>query len=80
MHLAESNVTYFWAVLCWYLFVFSIDINSLGADGLADVVDVIFSAVIEDVLILFPESEAEIQTDGERGRNTVSLSTFCVWT
>lgn len=46
----------------------SIDIHFLGADGLADVVDVIFSAVIKDVLILFPESDTEIET--ERGRET----------
>lgn len=42
--------------LHWYLFVFSVDVDFLGADGLADAVDVILSAVIEDVLILFPES------------------------
>lgn len=45
--------------LHWYLFVFSIDVNFLRADGLADVVDVVLSAVIEDVLILFPESGGE---------------------
>lgn len=39
-----------------YLFVFSVDVNFLGADGLADVVDVVLSAVIEDVLIFFPEN------------------------
>ena len=42
-----------------YLFIFSIDVHFLGADGLADVVDVIFSAVVKDVLILFPESNSE---------------------
>lgn len=40
-----------------YLFVFSVDVNFLGADGLADVVDVVLPAVIEDVFILFPESD-----------------------
>lgn len=42
--------------LHWYLLVSSVDVNFLGADGLTDVVDVVLSAVIEDVLILFPES------------------------
>lgn len=46
-----------------YLFVFSIGIQFLGADGLPDVVYVIFSAVIKDVLIFFPESNTGRRTD-----------------
>lgn len=52
--------------LHWYLFVFSIDVNFLGADGLADAVDVILPAVIEDVLILFPESGGAEKRERER--------------
>lgn len=46
-----------WFLFCTYLFIFNIDVHFLGADGLADVVDVIFSAVIKYVFVLFPESE-----------------------
>lgn len=67
-----------WALFCSYLFIFSIDIHFLGADGLGDVVDVIFSAVIEDVLILFPESDTETETEGwrEAGDGSVNLFFF----
>lgn len=51
------------AVLCAYLFIFSIDIHFLGADGLVDVVDVVFSAVVKDVLIFFPEGDTETQRE-----------------
>lgn len=54
----------------------SIDIHFLGADGLADVVDVIFSAVIKDVLILFPESDTEIETEKGRERGDESVNFF----
>lgn len=55
--------------LHWYLFVFSIDVNFLGADGLADTVDVILPAVIEDVLILFPESGGAEKKEREKNVN-----------
>lgn len=46
-----------------YLFVFGIDIQFLRADGIPDVLDVIFSAVIKDVLVLFPENKTGGKTD-----------------
>lgn len=63
------------ALFCTYLFIFSIDIHCLGADGLADVVDVIFSAVVKDVLVLFPESDTK-QKKRERktGRESRTMS------
>lgn len=54
-----------------YLFIFNIDVHFLGADGLADVVDVIFSAVIKYVFILFPESH---RTDRKREMLAISSS------
>lgn len=67
-----------WALFCSYLFIFSIDIHFLGADGLGDVVDVIFSAVIKDVLILFPESDTETETERwrEAGDGSVNFAFF----
>lgn len=59
--------------LHWYLFVFSIDVNFLGADGLADAVDAILPAVIEDVLILFPESGGAEKKEREK----MSIEIFC---
>lgn len=57
-----------------YLFVFSIDVHCLGADGLADVVDVVFSAVVKDVFILFPKSDREIETEREREKDGKTYS------
>lgn len=37
-------------------------------------VDVIFSAVVKDVLILFPESDAEIETERERKKGEDSVN------
>lgn len=47
-----------WSVteLCRYLFIPYIDVHVLGGDGVGDVFDVIVSAVVKDVLILFPEN------------------------
>lgn len=47
-----------WSVteLCRYLFIPYIDVHILGGDGVGDVFDVIVSAVVKDVLILFPEN------------------------
>lgn len=42
--------------LCRYLFIPYIDVHILGGDGVGDVFDVIVSAVVKDVLILFPEN------------------------
>lgn len=42
--------------LCRYLFIPYIDVHVLGGDGVGDVFDVIVSAVVKDVLILFPEN------------------------
>lgn len=53
-------------LLVLYLFVFSIDIQFLGADGLPDVFYVIFSAVIKDVLIFFPESNTGGRTEEKK--------------
>lgn len=64
------------SAFCSYLFVFSIDVHFLGADGLADVVDVIFSAVVKDVLILFPESDAKIEKKKEKERKKIQLNLF----
>lgn len=40
-----------------YLFIFSVDVHLLGADGVVDVVNVIFSTVVEDVFVLLPEGD-----------------------
>lgn len=70
------HLTYQGALFCSYLFIFSIDIHCLGADGLADVVDVVFSAVVKDVLVLFPESDTE---DRERQRESRTVSQSFFW-
>lgn len=74
-----QSVQFYWtclAVFCSYLFIFSIDVHFLGADGLGDVVDVIFSAVIKDVFILFPESDAETETERRREAGDGSVDLF----
>lgn len=67
-------------LFCKYLFVFNIDVHFLGADGLADVVDVIFSAVIKYVFILFPDSHR----NRREKREMLAISSsetirFCAW-
>lgn len=46
-----------WSVteLCRYLVIPYIDVHVLAGDGVGDVFDVIVSAVVKDVFILFPE-------------------------
>lgn len=63
-------------MFCSYLFIFNIDVHFLGDDGLADVVDVIFSAVVKDVFILFPERDTDIETEKERKEKTQSTLVF----
>ena len=46
-----------------YLFVLGVDVHLLRADGGADVFNVVLSAVVEDVLILFPGGDQEKQTE-----------------
>lgn len=54
-HMSSGRTFAGWAP-CLYLLIFSIDIHFLGADGIVDVVNVVFSAVVKDVLVLLPES------------------------
>lgn len=64
---------------CRYLFIFSIDVHFLGADGFADVLDVIFSAVIKYVFVLFPGRHRDMK--GEMLMVTSSKRIrFCAWT
>lgn len=60
--------------MCSYLFIFSIDIRFLGTDGLADVVDIIFSAVIKDVLVFLPGSDREMERKRKMSQSTLFFS------
>lgn len=57
-----QTTTAFAYVLAPYLFIFCIDIHFLGADGLPDIFNVIFSTVVKDVLIFFPEKQNRRKT------------------
>lgn len=64
--------------LIWkYLFIFNIDVHFLEADGLADVVDVIFSAVIKYVFILFPERHRNRQKKEMLAISSSETIRFC---
>lgn len=48
-------ITFIKFVLKANLFVPCVHVHFLGADGLADVFDVVLSTVVENIFVLFPE-------------------------
>ncbi len=43
-----------------YLFIPCIHVHFLGADGLADMLDVVLSAIVKNIFVFFPTTREEI--------------------